>query len=327
MNADVFISYRREDRDYANAIALALKSAGLKVWWDADLLPGQPWAQQIRSALGGAPIVLGVLSPHSVKSEWVLRELEYAKDDNLIVAPVLVGGLQPEQLPANLAKTQALILDDARPKDSAREIAERLKAVLKTVPRRNIGGEAGGRLAQASAETAREASMVPSDVAGAKPPESIFVIHGHDDDMRSKVTSELERLGVKAIVLQLVRTSDDNLFAKFKAVSDKAKHAIVLISADDVGASFEEYTHPAGGSSRLVFRARQNVILELGYFYGKLGEERVFVFRKAPPASDRIVKSFEDPSDLAGRIFEEFSLDWQAVLRDKLEDAGFVIAR
>ncbi len=276
-------------------------------------------------ALNKAPIVVALLSPGSIQSSWVNAEIRFAIEDRLIVAPVLVDGLRPEQLPADLAKTQALILDDARQKDSAREIAERLKALLKTVPRVDVDADAGRRLAQASAETAREASTVSSDNGSAGPPESIFVVHGHDDEMLLELTSELKRLRIKAVVLKWVRTSDDNLFAKFKAIADKAKHAIVLISGDDVGTSLHEFTHPAGGPSRLEFRARQNVILELGYFYGKLGEEQVFVFRRTPPVTERVVNKFEEPSDLAGRIFEDFGDTWRDVLREKLKDAGFVL--
>ena len=116
MDADVFISYARKDRDYADAIATALKAAGLRVWWDADLLPGLSFERQIMEALNKAPIVVALLSPGSIQSSWVNAEIRFAIEDRLIVAPVLVDGLRPEQLPADLAKTQALILDDARRK-------------------------------------------------------------------------------------------------------------------------------------------------------------------------------------------------------------------
>jgi predicted nucleotide-binding protein len=160
----------------------------------------------------------------------------------------------------------------------------------------------------------------------AEPPRSIFVVHGHDEEMLEAVTAELERLHIQPVVLKRVRTSDEHLFAKFKAIAGRADHAIVLISGDDVAASFRDFVHPAGGVARLEFRARQNVILELGFFYGKLTEERVFVFRKAPPTSDRVVNRIEDPSDLAGKIFEDFAGDWKVILRERLKEAGFSLA-
>jgi predicted nucleotide-binding protein len=169
-------------------------------------------------------------------------------------------------------------------KASAGEIAVKLASLLRTIGKEPAPGtsEARRRLASAAAETARQASTTPSETKKTEAPHSIFVVHGHDEGMLDAVTTELERLGIVPVVLKRVRTSDDHLFAKFKAIAGDAKHAIVLISGDDVGASFRDFAHPAGGVARLEFRARQNVILELGYFYGKLGEECVFVFRKTP---------------------------------------------
>ena len=56
------------------------------------------------------------------------------------------------------------------------------------------------------------------------------------------------------------------------------------------------------GERALQFRARQNVILELGFFYGYLGWEHVFVLYKPP---DEIFPNFERPSDLGGVVFDE----------------------
>lgn len=47
----------------------------------------------------------------------------------------------------------------------------------------------------------------------------------------------------------------------------------------------------------LQFRPRQNVVLELGFFYGRLGWENVFVVLKRP---DKLFPNFERPSDLDG---------------------------
>ena len=58
--------------------------------------------------------------------------------------------------------------------------------------------------------------------------------------------------------------------------------------------------------------ARQNVILELGFFLGKLKDfNKVFVLRKNPPEA---WPEFGPPSDLAGAIFKE--IDPEAVGRN-----------
>ena len=72
----------------------------------------------------------------------------------------------------------------------------------------------------------------------------------------------------------------------------------------------------------LQFRGRQNVILELGFFYGFLGWENVFVLLKKP---DKVWPNFERPSDLEGVVFDEVdsSHRWKGYLTDRLAQAGF----
>lgn len=330
MSSDVFVSYARTDREFATYIANALEAAGLRFWWDAELLPGQAFDQQIRSVLQDVKVVLGLLSPQSLHSRWVMAELTYAHQNGVTIVPVLVAGAQPEDLPLPFNEIHALVLDPSRPESSAQEIARQIGALLQ----RSAGSttqpseEARRRLALAAAETARQVSGSPPTEKSAEPPSAIFVVHGRDHAMLHEVTSELAKLCIKPIVLKQERTSHDHLFAKFMAVAGQAQHAIVLISGDDVGALFEDYVHPVGGAARLEFRARQNVILELGYFYGRLGDERVFVFSKPPRDSDRIVRRFEIPSDLAGRdaMFDDFVGDWQGVLLERLRGAGFKVS-
>jgi len=78
------------------------------------------------------------------------------------------------------------------------------------------------------------------------------------------------------------------------------------------------------GDKALQFRARQNVILELGFFYGYLGWENVFVIHRAPP---RVFPNFERPSDLDGAVFDAIDVDgkWRETLRRRLAEAGFKI--
>ena len=49
--ADIFVSYKREDRDRVEPLARALESEGFSVWWDPELPIGQSYASSIRSAL------------------------------------------------------------------------------------------------------------------------------------------------------------------------------------------------------------------------------------------------------------------------------------
>jgi predicted nucleotide-binding protein len=330
MSADVFISYAARDRSHANTIALALQHEGLTIWWDASLLPGQAWEEQIFKALKEAQLILAIVSEASARQEgFAIREWNFALENNLRIAPVIIGdggaALDGTSLGQQLGRRLGYRFNEARPEQSAREIARmvalNLQSVRANLPRADEA--ALHKLASAAAETARQISNPPPAAKSDEPPVSIFVVHGHDLEMLDAVATELANLNVEPIILNRVRTSDDHLFAKFRAVADKARHAIVLIGGDDVGASFTDFFHPAGGTPSLQFRARQNVVLELGFFYGKLSEENVFVFQKTPSPTEKMLPRFELPSDLSGKIYEDFSGDWKGVLRARLSDAGF----
>jgi len=85
--------------------------------------------------------------------------------------------------------------------------------------------------------------------------------------------------------------------------------AIVLLTPDDEGFKKGETPKP---------RARQNVVLELGYFIGRLGRERVCALIRG---------NVEIPSDFGGVVYEQFdeSGGWRQALGRELQDAGFEI--
>ena len=64
MSTDVFLSYARTDRDTAALVASALEGVGLSVWWDAKLLPGESFDEQIQQAVAQAKVIIGLLSPN-----------------------------------------------------------------------------------------------------------------------------------------------------------------------------------------------------------------------------------------------------------------------
>ena len=65
------------------------------------------------------------------------------------------------------------------------------------------------------------------------------------------------------------RRASLSLFQKVMLVGSRAKFAVVLLSSDDYGASRRQYDAEGVADRALQFRARQNVVLELGFFYGR----------------------------------------------------------
>jgi len=86
----IFISYAERDRLYATALGKALKDASQDIWEPQDLQPGENWRLKSGEALAEADAVIVLLSPESVASEGVRREIEFA-----ISSPRLKGRLIP----------------------------------------------------------------------------------------------------------------------------------------------------------------------------------------------------------------------------------------
>jgi len=85
--ADVFISYKREERTRCERIATKLRGLGLDVWFDAKLEAGKNFDREIESAVARSKAVLVLWSPSAVDSQWVRNEAGYGlKNEKLVAA-------------------------------------------------------------------------------------------------------------------------------------------------------------------------------------------------------------------------------------------------
>ena len=87
---DVFISYKRQDRDKARSIAVAFATRGLDVWWDVELLPGDIFAEVINKVIVRAKAVVVLWTPDSINSRWVLSETALGLENRKLVPVMLV---------------------------------------------------------------------------------------------------------------------------------------------------------------------------------------------------------------------------------------------
>jgi len=101
--ADVFLSYAREDRAAALALARALEGRGWSVWWDREIHPGESFDQAIERELAAAGAVVVLWSERSVGSEWVKNEAAEAAERGVLV-PAL---LDTTKLPLEFRRRQA----------------------------------------------------------------------------------------------------------------------------------------------------------------------------------------------------------------------------
>lgn len=76
----VFISYKREEKDFANRVRAVLALATrAEIWWDEDLQTGGKWNEDLDQALRDAGCVVVIWSKLSVRSDWVKQEASFAK--------------------------------------------------------------------------------------------------------------------------------------------------------------------------------------------------------------------------------------------------------
>ena len=136
----------------------------------------------------------------------------------------------------------------------------------------------------------------------------VFVIHGHDEAAQETVARFLEKLEFQPIILHEQANKGRTIIEKFEDHAD-VPFAVVLLTPDDLGALKDE-------KSDLKPRARRNVILELGFFLGRLGRERVCPLVKG---------DVETPSDYDGVVYTK--LDdagaWKMKLVQELKAASF----
>lgn len=132
-----------------------------------------------------------------------------------------------------------------------------------------------------------------------------FIIHGHDNELKTEVQLLLKRAGVSSLVLHEQADKGRTIIDKLIDETRIAGYAIALLTPDDL---------TNDGSNR----ARQNVILEIGYFLGLLGKERIRMIVKG---------AIEIPSDLQGILYEKHDSNgaWKIKLLKELQAVGIYV--
>jgi predicted nucleotide-binding protein len=141
----------------------------------------------------------------------------------------------------------------------------------------------------------------------------IFIIHGRDaGGFRESVARFIEHVGLTPVILAEQASEGRTLIEKFEAKALDVGYAIALLTPEDFAyvAGSEPPPRPN--------RARQNVILELGYFMAMLGRARVVALQQ---------EGVEVPSDILGVVY--IPLDhggaWKTLLARELQAAGYDI--
>jgi predicted nucleotide-binding protein len=162
-----------------------------------------------------------------------------------------------------------------------------------------------------------EIFAVTEGSANRKTSNKVFVVYGHDESARRDLDGLLRRWQLEPVILDQLPSEGQTIIEKLEryCLDEEVKYAIVLATPDDEG---HRVNHP----DEKVYRARQNVVLELGMMLAKLGRKKVAVLIKGQERMER-------PSDIQGLIYIPFKdnlqKEVQVNLAKEMNAQGFEI--
>lgn len=104
--AQVFISYSHKDREFVTRLTADLRRRvpQVEVWYDMMVAPGESWAHSLAERIESADIILSVLSPDYLESQWAQQEAQVAllrtSENKARFIPLLVRPCHPPGLMA-----------------------------------------------------------------------------------------------------------------------------------------------------------------------------------------------------------------------------------
>lgn len=154
------------------------------------------------------------------------------------------------------------------------------------------------------------AISTPQDTEDNKSSKNIFIVHGHDELIKTEVARFVEKMELVPIILHERPHQGMTLIEKLEHYSDVG-FAIILITPDDEG-------YQKGQQNEAKPRARQNVIAELGFFVGKLKRKKVCVL---------YMEGVELPTDFDGVGYYPYDNQgaWKILVGKELRESGLPV--
>lgn len=150
---------------------------------------------------------------------------------------------------------------------------------------------------------------------------NIFIVHGHNEEMKQTVARIVTKLGLSPIILHEQPNDGKTIIEKFESNAESINFAIILLSADDLAASVRDISEVKDEEvhQHLEKRARQNVVFEMGYFAGKLGRSNVFFL---------LQEGVSKPGDLDGIVYTAYDAAhaWRFELVKELKSVGYKVS-
>jgi len=133
----------------------------------------------------------------------------------------------------------------------------------------------------------------------------VFVVYGHDANARTQLEAMLRRWDLEPIILDQLVSSGATIIEKLEEHTNDINFGIVLATPDDIG-------YAKNKEDNKKYRARQNVVLELGMLLAKIGRSKVAILLSQ-------AEDMEKPSDIDGLIYIPF--------KDNVEETKLSLAK
>lgn len=166
-----------------------------------------------------------------------------------------------------------------------------------------------------------------------KPSRNIFIVHGKDTRPVEELKAMLKEFGLNPIVLQEQPSGSMTIVEKLEKYSDDIGFAFVLLTPDDALVPTKPCVQINKKSGTIrplyiydrkpIFRARQNVILEFGFFVAKLKRDKVCCLYR-----ENTELPYDIPSDMHGIIyipFKESVKECRDKIIKELKAAGYEV--
>lgn len=145
----------------------------------------------------------------------------------------------------------------------------------------------------------------------------VFLVYGNKPADLSTI-----KYFLKANEIEYTDLADDvtgnTILNKFEAHASESRFAIILLTPED-----RVTRKDVSGKEEDVYYPRQNVVLEWGYFMGKLGKESVAVLLQEQ--GRQLNKDFIVPSDVLGTEYISLASEWLPKLAQRLQKSGFKV--
>ena len=138
----------------------------------------------------------------------------------------------------------------------------------------------------------------------------VFIVHGRAEAPKQEVARFLEAVtGMPPVILHEQVSSGMTVIEKLEHHADRIGFAVVVLTGDDEG-------RLRGTDDELLPRGRENVVLELGFFIGRLNRSRVVLLHESDVSL---------PSDVLGVVYVRLDAagGWKLALARELKAAGY----